>query len=59
MKDFLTDGGGSSRVKISNLDHDNLAVWTTIRINKLFEDVENGVVDISVPVFFVKDNYFI
>lgn len=47
MKDFLTDGGGSSRVKISNLDHDNLAVWTSTRVNKLLEDVETGVIDIK------------
>jgi hypothetical protein len=47
MKDFLTDAGGASRIKLSNLDSENLAIWTTLRVNKLLEDVENGAVDIK------------
>lgn len=47
MKDFLTDTGGSSRIKLSGLDQENLAIWTTERVNQLFKDVEDGVIDIK------------
>lgn len=47
MKDFLTDSGGSSRIKLSNLDSENLAIWTTERVNQLFKDVEDGAIDIK------------
>ena len=47
MKDFLTETGGATRIKLSNLDTENTAIWTTERVNKLFEDVENGAIDIK------------
>lgn len=47
MKDFLTDTGGSSRIKLSGLDQENLAIWTTERVNQLFKDVEDGVIDLK------------
>ena len=47
MKDFLTNSGGSSRIKLSNLDQDNSAIWTTVKVNQLLEDFENGLIDIK------------
>jgi len=47
MKDFLTETGGSSRIKLSGLDQENLAIWTTERVNQLFKDVEDGAIDIK------------
>lgn len=47
MKDFLTETGGSSRIKLSNLDQENLAIWTSERVDRLLQDVEDGVIDIK------------
>lgn len=47
MKDFLTNTGGSSRIKLSNLDQENTAIWTTERVDKLLSDFENGMIDIK------------
>lgn len=47
MKDFLTNAGGSSRIKLSNLDQENSAIWTTAKIDQLLEDFENGVIDVK------------
>lgn len=47
MKDFITNTGGSSSIKLSNLDQDNLAIWTTSRYTKLLDDIENGAIDIK------------
>jgi len=47
MKDFITNTGGSSSIKLSNLDQDNLAIWTTNRYTKLLDDIENGAIDIK------------
>lgn len=47
MKDFLNNTGGSSRIKLSGLDQENLAIWTTTRVEQLLKDVEDGVIDIK------------
>ena len=47
MKDFLTNAGGSSRIKLSNLDQDNSAIWTTAKVDQLLEDFENGLIDVK------------
>lgn len=47
MKDFLNNTGGSSRIKLSGLDQENLAIWTTARVEQLLKDVEDGVIDIK------------
>lgn len=47
MKDFLANTGGSSSVKLSNLDSENLAIWTTEKVNKLLDDIEDGVMDVK------------
>jgi len=47
MKDFLTNGGGSSGIKLSSLDPENLAIWSTEKVNKLLDDIENGVIEIK------------
>lgn len=59
MKDFITNSGGSSRIKVSNLDEGagSNAIWTTDKINKLLEDFENGLIDIkSIKNSPFKDN---
>lgn len=47
MKDFIASSGGRTQMKLSNLDAENSAIWTTVKINKLLEDFENGVIDIK------------
>ena len=47
MKDFLTNAGGSSRIKLSNLDQENSAIWTTAKVDQLLDDFENGLIDIK------------
>lgn len=47
MKDLISEIGGKSRIKISELDQENLAVWTTDRVNSLLLDIENGLIDIK------------
>ena len=47
MKDFITNSGGTSKLKLSNLYPENNAIWTSEKINKLLEDFENGVIDIK------------
>jgi hypothetical protein len=34
-------------MKLSNLDAENSAIWTTEKVNKLLEDFENGLIDIK------------
>jgi len=49
MRDFITNGGGSTRVKVSGLDDGagSNAIWTSAKIDKLLDDFENGLVDIK------------
>lgn len=47
MKDFIVKGGGRSSTKLSNLDQESTAIWTTERVNKLLDDFENGAIDIK------------
>jgi len=59
MKDFITNSGGSSRIKVSNLDEEagSNAIWTSDKITKLLEDFENGLIDIkSIKNSPFKDN---
>ena len=46
MRDILSSGARTN-IKISNLDQENTSIWTTVRINKLLEDFENGEIDIK------------
>jgi len=59
MRDFITNSGGTSRIKVSNLDEatGSNAIWTSDKITKLLEDFENGVIDIkSIRNSPFKDN---
>ena len=47
MKDFLTNSGGASRIKLSNLDQENSAIWTSVKVQQLLDDFENGLIDIK------------
>ena len=49
MKDFITNGGGSTRAKVSNLDDGagSNAIWTSAKVQKLLDDFENGGIDIK------------
>jgi len=47
MKDFIVKTGGRSSAKLSNLDQESTAIWTTERVNKLLDDFENGMIDIK------------
>lgn len=51
MKDAMTNGGAFSHRKLSNLsgapDDTNTSIWTTIRINKLLDSIENDGFDIK------------
>lgn len=47
MRDFITNSGGRTAMKLSNLDQENSAIWTTEKVNKLLEDFENGLIDIK------------
>ncbi len=51
MKDVMTNGGAFSHRKLSNLsgssEDTNTSIWTTIRINKLLDDIENDGFDIK------------
>jgi hypothetical protein len=46
MKDFLSNSG-SSRIKLSTLDQENTAIWTSERVQQLLDDFENGLIDIK------------
>jgi hypothetical protein len=47
MKDFISSGGKTA-VQVSKIaDTENSAVWTSIKINQLLEDFENGLIDIK------------
>lgn len=47
MKDFITNAGARTQTKLSNLDKENTAIWTSARIEKLLDDFENGLIDIK------------
>ena len=51
MRDVMTNGGAFSHRKLSNLsgspEDTNTSMWTTIRINKLLDDIENDGFDIK------------
>ena len=47
MKDFIANSGGRTQMKLSNLDQENSAIWTTVKIQQLLDDFENGVIDIK------------
>lgn len=47
MKDIISRSGGRSSVKLSNLDQESTAIWTSERVNKLMDDFENGMIDIK------------
>lgn len=51
MKDVMTNGGAFSHRKLSNLsgsaEDTNTSIWTTTRINKLLDDIENDGFDIK------------
>jgi hypothetical protein len=49
MKDFITNGGGASRAKVSNLDEaaGSNSIWTSVKVQKLLDDFENGLIDIK------------
>lgn len=47
MKDFIASSGSRTQMKLSAMDQENTAIWTTAKINKLLEDFENGVIDIK------------
>jgi hypothetical protein len=51
MKDVMTNGGAFSHRKLSNLsgspDDTNTSLWTTARINKLLDAIENDGFDIK------------
>ena len=34
-------------MKLSNLDQENSAIWTTEKVQKLLDDFENGMIDIK------------
>lgn len=47
MRDIISSAGGRTQIKLSKLDQENTAIWTTERINKLLEDFESGEIDIK------------
>lgn len=47
MKDFISDTGSLTKLKLSNLDPENKSIWTSIKIQQLLDDFENGVIDIK------------
>ena len=47
MKDFIANSGSRTQMKLSDLDQENSAIWTTIKIQQLLDDFENGVIDIK------------
>jgi hypothetical protein len=60
MKDIMSAGGGFSSIKVSNIggdSADNSYIWTTEKIDKLIDDINNGVKDIrKLGVSPFKDN---
>ena len=46
MKDIMSNRGSFTKRKISNIGGDdqdtNTSIWTTKRINKLYDEIENG-----------------
>ena len=46
MKDIMSSRGGFASRKISGLNGDdtdiNTSIWTTLRFNKLIEEIDNG-----------------
>lgn len=47
MKDYLTNSGGSSTIKMSAMDGENLAIWTSIKVQQLLDDIDNGITDLK------------
>jgi hypothetical protein len=47
MRDFIANSGGRTQMKLSNLDQENSAIWTTEKVQKLLDDFENGMIDIK------------
>lgn len=47
MKDFITDTGSLTKMKLSNLDPENKSIWTSIKVKQLLDDFENGLIDIK------------
>lgn len=47
MRDFIANNGGRTQMKLSNLDQENSAIWTTEKVQKLLDDFENGMIDIK------------
>ena len=47
MRDFIASSGSRTQMKLSNLDSENSAIWTTEKVNKLLDDFENGMIDIK------------
>lgn len=60
MKDIMSSSGGFSSIKISSIggdSKDNSYIWSTEKINKLVEDINNGRADIrSLSNSPFKDN---
>ena len=49
MKDIMSNSGGYSSMRVSNLggdSKDNNYIWTTEKINQLIDDINNGVKDV-------------
>lgn len=49
MRDIMSSSGGFSSIKVSNIggtDQDNNYIWTTEKIDKLIDDINNGIKDI-------------
>lgn len=50
MRDFITDKGSFTNIKISDIDkvdgNENSVIWTTEKIDKILDDYKEGVIDI-------------
>ena len=47
MRDFIANSGSRTQMKLSSMDQENSAIWTTEKVNKLLDDFENGAIDIK------------
>ena len=47
MKDFIANSGSRTQMKLSDLDQENSAIWTTVKVQQLLDDFENGAIDIK------------
>lgn len=47
MRDYIANSGSKTNLKLSNLDEENSAIWTSVKIQQLLDDFENGVIDIK------------